>query len=275
MQAMKMNIRKYLQSIRTPGFIAGAAIAMLLAVLSKVFGGVFQNTLNHPIFGYYLMAVVSLVCLVLVAYCLIQVEKLVRKSNSALFIKSKPGRLNKMTEYIKNAERSIYILSDLSGTEETQLEEHEKYLDALNTVLNNKHVEVKRIVVPNSAGGKDMEADPDWIYTAPITKAYQKHFRRLQECDDTALSHTIVSRNVSMMIIDNKYLFWKPELTYGDKDLDKLMDGGLYLEDFTQAVTADFAEAFRKMHKKAIWTNPEKASWNNGDQFYRKKPRVS
>jgi len=67
-----------------------------------------------------------------------QIEKLVRKSNKAQFITSKPGRLNKMIECIKEAERSIYILSDLSGTEETRLEEHEKYLNALNQVLDNK-----------------------------------------------------------------------------------------------------------------------------------------
>lgn len=271
MKKIGTNIRKYLQSIRTPEFIAGAAIPILVAVLSKVFGGVIQNTLNHPIFGYYLMAVVALFCLILVAYCLIQIEKLVRKSNSAQFITSKPGRLNKMTEYIKNAERSIYILSDLSGAEETQSEEHVKYLNALNQVLDNKKVEVKRIVVPNSASGKDTEADPDWFYTAPITKAYQKHFKRLQERDDTALSHTNVSRNVSMILIDKKYLFWKPELTYGDKDLDKLLDGGLFLEDFTQEVTADFAEAFLKMHKKATWTDPEKAPWTKLPKLNSKK----
>jgi hypothetical protein len=274
MHAKKMNIRRYLQSIRTPEFIAGAAIAILLAVLSKVFGGVFQNSLNHPIFGYYLMAAVALISLILVAYFLVEIEKLVRRSNKAQFITSKPGRLNKMIECIKEAEESIYILSDLSGTEETQLEEHEKYLDALNQVLENNKVKVKRIVMPNSTGGKNTAADPDWIYTAPITKAYQNHFRRLQDCDDTALSHTTVSRYVSMMIIDNKYLFWKPELMYGDKDLDKLMDGGLYLEDFTQEVTTDFAEAFLKMHKKATWTNPEKASWNNGNPVHRKKQRA-
>jgi hypothetical protein len=271
MKKIGTNIRKYLQSVRTPEFVAGAAIPILLAILSKVFSGLFQNTLNHPIFGYYLMAAVALICLILVAYFLMQIEKLVRKSNKAQFITSKLGRLNKMIECIKEAERSIYILSDLSGTEETQLQEHEKYLDALNQVLDNKKVEVKRIVVPNSAGGRDAEADPNWIYTAPITKAYQKHFRRLQECDDSWLKHTTVSRNVSMMIIDNKYLFWKPELTYGDKDLDKLMDGGLYLEDFTQEVTADFAEAFLKMHTKATWTIPEKAQWNKPDKLGSKK----
>jgi hypothetical protein len=221
--------------------------------------------------GYYLMAVIALVCLILVAYCLAEIEKLVQKSNSAQFITNKPARLKKLTEYIKNAEQSIYILSDLSGTEETQLKEHEKYLNALNQVLDKK-VKVKRIVVPNYAGAKNTEADPDWIYSAPITRAYQKHFRHLQECDDTALSHTNVPRNISMMIIDNKYLFWKPELIYSDKDLDKLMDGGLFLEDFTQGVAADFAEAFLKMHKKAIWTNPEKASWSKPDKFDSKKP---
>jgi len=273
MKKIGTNIRKYLQSIRTPEFVAGAAVPILVAVLSKVYGGVFQSTLNHPIFGYYLMAVVALVCLIFVAYFLMQIEKLVRKSNKAQFITSKPGRLNKMIECIKEAERSIYILSDLSGTEETRLEEHEKYLNALNQVLDNKNVEVKRIVVPNYASLNDTEIDPDWIYTAPIAKAYQKHFKRLQECDDTALCHTNVSRNVSMMIIDNKYLFWKPELMYGDKDLDKLLDGGLYLEDFTQEVTVDFAEAFLKMHKKATWTNPEKALWTKLNKLDPKKNR--
>lgn len=272
MQTIKTNIRKYLQSIRTPEFIAGAAISTLLAVLSKVLGGVFQNTLNHPILGYYLMDVVALLCLILIVYFLIRMEKLVENRNYTRFITSKPERLNKMIECIKEAQRSIYILSDLSGTEETQLEEHEKYLNALNQALDNKKVEVKRIVMPNSAGGKSTEADPDWIYMAPITKAYQKHFKRLQECDDIALSHTSVSRNVSMMIIDNKYLFWKPELMYGDKDLDKLMDGGLYLEDFTQEVTGDFTKAFLKMHKKATWTNPEKALWSKPGKLDSKKP---
>jgi hypothetical protein len=266
------NIRKYIQSIRTPEFIAGAAIPILVAVLTKVYGGVFQNTLNHPIFSYYLMAVVALLCLILVTYFLMRIEKLVRKSNKAQFITSKPRRLNKMTECIKEAKRSIYILSDLSGTEETQLEEHEKYLNALNQALNDKKIEVKRIVVPNYAGEKGNEADPDWIYRVPITKAYQKHFRRLQECDDTALSHTNIPRNVSMMIIDSKYLFWKPELMYGDKDLDKLLDGGLYLEDFTQGVTADFTEAFLRMHKKATWTDPEKAPWTMPNKHNSKKP---
>jgi len=271
MKQIGIHIRKYLQSIRTPEFVAGAAIPILVAVLSKVFGGIFQNTLDHPIFGYYLMAVVALLCLILAAYFLMQIEKIVRKSNKAQFINSKPRRLNRMIECIKEAERSIYILSDLSGTEETRLEEHEKYLDALNQVLNDKKVVVKRIVVPHYASGKATEANPNWVYTAPLTKAYQKHFKRLQECDDTALTHTYVPRNVSMMIIDKKYLFWKLELVAGDEDLDKLLDGGLYLEDFTQEVTADFAEAFLKMHRKATWTDPEKAPWTKLDKLNLKK----
>jgi hypothetical protein len=73
-------------------------------------------------------------------------------------------------------------------------------------------------------------------------------------------------------LIDKKYLFWKPELTSGNKDLDKLLDGGLFLEDFTQEVTADFAEAFLKMHKKATWTDPERAPWTKPDKFVSKKP---
>lgn len=294
MQWTKTMFRKFLDQLRSPGFAVGTALTTLGAVVIGLAGQALQSSLDLPNVAIYLMTGIALICLVFVGRFLESVvtliensekriekmvgnplmgiekmvedyekriEKMVEKHNYTRFITNKPERLNKMIECIKDAERSIYILSDLSGTEETQLEEHEKYLNALNQVLDNKKVDVKRIVMPNSAGGKSTEPDSDWIYTAPITKAYQKHFKRLQECDDTALSHTNVSRNVSMMIIDNKYLFWKPELMYGDKDLDKLMDGGLYLEDFTQEVTADFAEAFLKMHKKATWTNPQKAAW--------------
>ena len=76
--------------------------------------------------------------------------------------------------------------------------------------------------MPPYASSKDTETDPDWIYTTPITEAYREHFRRLHEFDEIALKHTNGPRNVSVILIDNKYLFWKPELTYGDKDPETL-----------------------------------------------------
>jgi hypothetical protein len=136
----------------------------------------------------------------------------------------------------------------------------------MNDKKGNPNFEVKRIVVSTCASGKDTEADPDWIYTAPITQAYREHFRRLYEFDETALKHTNGPRNVSVILIDNKYLFWKPELTYGDKALDTLLDGGLYLEDYTQEGIADFAESFLIMHGRAWWTDP--------DQFDSTKPKI-
>lgn len=253
MQAIRTYIRKSLQSIRTPEFIAGAAIPILVAVLSKVFGGVFQNTLNHPIFGYYLMAVVALLCLILIAYFLIRMEKLVENRNYTRFITSKPERLNMMTVCIKNARRSIYILSDLSGADETRLEAHEKYIKALNQVMENKQVDVKRIIVPSYASSKDTEIEPDWIYKTPVTKAYLEHFNRLRKLDKVSPKYYDSPCNVSMILIDNKYLFWKPEITHGDAALDTLLDGGLYLEDYTREGIADFAERFRTMFD---WAQP-------------------
>jgi hypothetical protein len=206
----------------------------------------------------------------LIENSLMRIEKLVENRNYTRFITSKPARLNLMTECIKNAKRSIYILSDLSGTEETQMEEHAKYIDALNQALDDKKgntdFEVKRIVVPPYASGMNTETDPDWIYKIPITEAYREHFRRLYEFDETALKHANGPRNVSVILIDNKYLFWKPELTYGDKALDTLLDGGLYLEDYTREGIADFAKSFLSMHGRAWWTDPH--------QFDSTKPKI-
>ena len=66
MQEIGTNIRKYLQKLRTPEFITGAASGILAALLLEAVSEVVQKSLNHQIVGFYLMAVVALVCLILV-----------------------------------------------------------------------------------------------------------------------------------------------------------------------------------------------------------------
>jgi hypothetical protein len=258
MQAIRTTIYN---KIRTPEFITGTATGILAALLLEVISEAVQKSLNHQIVGFLLMAVVALVCLILIGYFLMRIEKLVENRNYTRFITSKAERLNLMAECIKNAKRSIYIISDLSGTEETELEEHKKYIDALNQVINenmfSKDFEVKRIIVPPYASGMNTETDPDWIYKIPFTEeayeAYLEHFRLLREKDKASPKHNYIPRNISMILIDNKHLFWKPELTYGDENLDTLLDGGLYLEDYTHEGIADFAERFQDMYD---WATP-------------------
>jgi hypothetical protein len=261
----KINIRTRLQKLRTPEFISGAASGILATVMSKAVGEVIQKSLNNQVMGYYFMVVVALVCLILISYFLMRIEKLVENRNYAQFITSKPERLNKMTSCIKNARRSIYILSDLSGIAENQSKEHKKYIKAINQVIadnkGNKGFDVKRIVVPPSTSGINTETDPDWIYellAKPSYQAYQEHFKQLDDFTETAVKSADGPRNVSVILIDNKHLFWKPELMYGDKALDTLMDGGLYLEDYTLEGIADFAKSFLSMHNRATWVNPNK-----------------
>jgi hypothetical protein len=265
MQWIKTTFHRYPDHIRTPGFIAGAATAILAALLWELVSQAIQSSLINQNVGFYVMAVIALVCLILVAYFLMRIEKLVQNRNYTRFITSKSTRLNLMTDCIKNAKHSIYILSDLSGTEETQLPEHVMYIDALNQVMKdnygNPDFDIKRIVVPPSTSGNCIEVDPDWIYTAPITQAYRRHFTQMFNFREAVLKHANGPRNVSVILIDNKYLFWKPELTYGDKALDTLLDGGLYLEDYTQDGMVDFAESFLKMHSRAVYTNPDKFYW--------------
>lgn len=269
METIRTNIHKYLQRLRTPEFITGAASGILAALLFEAVSQAVQNSLNHQMVGFFLMSVVALACLILVGYFLMRIEKLVENRNYTRFITSKPERLNLMTECIKNAKRSVYILSDLSGSEETQLEEHAKYIDALNQMIvektGNPYFEVKRIVVPPYASGVNTDIDPDWIYKIPIAEAYRDHFRQLHRFDETALKHANGPRNVSVILIDNKYLFWKPELTYGDKALDTLLDGGLFLEDYTREGIADFAKSFQVMHGRAQWTDLNKFAWTKPD----------
>jgi hypothetical protein len=193
------------------------------------------------------MVAVVLVCLIIIGYFLIRIEKLVENRNYTRFITSKAERLNLMTCYIKNAKKSIYIISDLSGTQETQLKEHVEYLTVLNQAIDGGNVDIKRIIVPAYARSKDVEVDPDWIYRISVTKAYLEHFNRLRKLDKVSPKYINGPCNVSMISIDNKYLFWKPEVTYGDATMDRLLDGGLYFEDYTREGITDFAERFRTM----------------------------
>lgn len=256
MQAIRTTIYK---KIRTPVFITGTVTGILAALLLGAFSEAIQKSVNHQIVSFLLMAVVALVCLILTGYFLMRIEKLVENRNYTRFITSKAARLNLMTECIRNAKRSIYIISDLARTKETQMEEHKKYIDALNQVMDdnkgNPDFDVKRIIVPPYASGMNTETDPDWIYKIPVTEAYRGHFRRLREFDQVSPKHSSGPRNVSVILIDNKYLFWKPELTYGDAALDTLLDGGLYLEDYTREGIADFAERFRIMFERAQFTD--------------------
>ncbi len=259
MQRIGTNIRRYLQRLQTPEFITGAAFGILAALVLKAVGEAVQNTLNHQIVGLYLMVIIAFLCVVLVGFSLMRIEKLVENRNYTRFITSKSERLNLMTECIKNAKRSIYIISDLSGAEEIKMKEHAKYIGALNQVIDDKkgnpNFEVKRIIVPSYASGMDTETNPDWIYKIPVTEAYREHFRRLREFDQVSPKHNNGPRNVLVILIDNKYLFWKPELSYGDATLDTLLDGGLYLEDYTREGIADFAEWFRIMFDRSQFTD--------------------
>jgi len=161
-----------------------------------------------------------------------------------------------MTECIKRARKSIYILSDLSNTEETQLPEHEMYLEALNQVvkanMGNSEFDFMRIVVPSKSMGKNTSSDPNWIHNVPIDDAYIKHFELLKAFDEVCLKYKDGPRNVSIILLDNKYLFWKPEIAFDEKALDRILDGGIYLEDYSKEGMTEFNECFRIMHGKAL-----------------------
>lgn len=250
---VRMSFLKFQAS---PEFIKSAAYGLVVAIIFGLFSRVIQNTLKFEVVSFYVMGLIALTCLILVVHLLIRIQQLVENRNHTRFITSKTERLTLMTEYIKRARKSIYILSDLSNPEETQLQEHERYLEALNQVIKanmaNSKFDFMRIVVPSKSLGKNIDSDPNWIHNVPIDEAYRKHFELLKAFDEICLKYKDGPRNVSIMLIDNKYLFWKPEIAFEEKALDRILDGGIYLEDYSAEGMTEFSECFRIMHGKAL-----------------------
>jgi hypothetical protein len=267
MQWLKTKFGEFLDKNK---IFVGVVYTIVVALMTDFGSQAIQRSLNLSNMGFYLMTLISLLCFIFIVGYLERFEKLVEKSlkpigelienaltriekevrnrNFTRFITSKDERLKMMTHYINNATKSIYIISDLSGTEETQLKEHKEYLKALDQVIDNKNVRVKRIVVPTYTSSKDTEADPAWIYELSITTTYLAHFIHLRDSDKASPKYTNSLCNVSMILIDNKYLFWKPEITHSDTAMDALLDGGLFLEDYTHEGISDFAKRFDEMY---------------------------
>lgn len=256
MQLKKIRkARAIVREFASPKFVWGAVSGLIAALILESFTGLIKNTLKYQEASFYLVLISTLSCLVLTGYFLDSIQQVVENRNYTRFITSKRERLALMTECIKRARKSIYVLSDLSDTEETQLPEHEKYLDALNKAIKenkgNPEFEVKRIIVPSSAFGMDGNSDPNWIYKIPVTGPYLEHFELLRDFDRASPKHKNGPRHVSIMLIDNRFLFWKPELTFDDETLDSLLDGGIYLEDYSREGMSEFKECFRIMYDGA------------------------
>jgi hypothetical protein len=249
------------QEFKSPKFIKGVASGVLAALILDSIIRIVQNTLKYEVASFYMMGLIALICLILVVHFLIRIQELVENRNYTRFIPSKRERLNLMTECIKKAKTSIYILSDLSNIDETRLQEHEKYIEALNQVIKDNKgspgFEVKRIVVPSNTISNDADSDPNWIYKTPVIGAYLEHFKLLRDFDKVSPKHKNGPRNVSVILIDKRHLFWKPELAFEEEALDSLLDGGIYLEDYSREGMAEFSKRFKIMFEKAQFTELE------------------
>lgn len=111
MQGIETNMRRYLQKLQTPEFIIGTASGVSAALSWETASEGAQSSLNYQIVGYYLIAVIALICLILIGNFLMRIEKPVENRNHVRFITSKATRLNLMAKCIKNAKSSIYVIS--------------------------------------------------------------------------------------------------------------------------------------------------------------------
>jgi len=164
------------------------------------------------------------------------------------FMQNQDERLKTIVEYVNKAEANIYILSELSTQDEINKPAHNEYLDALNNKIAKKtkdKFKIYRIVVPPDNGYQGSE---DWLKAATKDTSYEEHFRLLQNFRETSLlKYPNGPKGVSILLIDNQFLFLQFKKNYHLKSLNGLLSGGFLFDDFSKSLTMKFQQCFEDM----------------------------
>lgn len=193
-------------------------------------------------------------------------------------------RMNMMIGCIKKAENRIYLLSSLSRAQ--KLSEinippkklHDKFLKTLNDCIEqngtSKKIDVVRIVTPpldidsinsNAENIKLAEGlDPkkkrhvllDAYYQGVRNNLdYKEHFDLLRK-NASLRRFDQGPRGISILLIDNRYLFLVIETAYKEDDEENTtkiyerLANGFYFEDFDGDLTDNFEDCFKEIIRK-------------------------
>jgi len=176
-----------------------------------------------------------------------------RDSSYYSFIQNQRERHKLMARRIEEAEKQIYILSDLASEQEKRKPEHKIYLQTLDDVLANKpELKFLRIIVPALDPQKSTYSDEEIIKWIKSNRAYEDHFRTINQFRKwclIALKHG-GPLGFSIMLIDDRYLFFVIEEKFEDKLIAELLEGGFYFENLGESLVNKIQQFFEDIMKK-------------------------
>ena len=170
------------------------------------------------------------------------------------FIQSADERIKRIIECISKAEKRIYILSSLSRTKTTQTTQHKNYLFALNDILENKsNVDFLRIIVPPQSLSNALKNKQELINRIKEFEPYDDHFNIINEFREKSLiALPDGPRGISILFIDDRFLFLIIAKDYKEKLLSDLLEGGFFFENLTMKLAKRFYECFQGLKKDGI-----------------------
>jgi len=252
-----------MSQLKSAGWIFG-----ILGIIIGAFAQAFIEKYLAPILPMQIIPFISIFLVIIIAAILIGfLSFLLKKINHSIdqvrqefisifkgkyyttFIENQTERHKKLIDCIHKAEEEILIFSDLASMDEIRMKEHKQYLDELNYILKNrKSVKVTRFVVPNP-GDEKLESDADIINWVKRNRAYAEHFEILNKYRERAL---LALRNsgptgLSIILVDERYLFLVIEKEYEEKLLGQLMAGGFFFEDFGKSLTRRYKECLENL----------------------------
>lgn len=244
-------------------------VSFLFFLVSAIIGGVSEKFINGTLKDQSLISHLSIILVLVVLVStisyLIHLNKKIKGSIVYIqkeflslfkdrfycsFFENQDDRHQKMIQCIRNAEKQIYIFSDLADSDEILKPGHKEYLKTLNEVLEmkKKDIKFKRIVVPNPKK-KIGESEQDVINWVKNNDAYSEHLKivnKYQTKPVVALKkeHPV---GLSFLLVDDHFLFLVIEKEYNETVLGTLLEGGFYFEDFGNKLTKNFKECMDDM----------------------------
>lgn len=169
------------------------------------------------------------------------------------FLRNQDQRMEKMIQCINEAEKQIYILSDLSRDDQSERTTHKAFLSSLNTFAakreNDGNIDITRIIVPPPELDADYKTTAEYYRKIMMRKAYAQHFKLLSKTK-SLLGLPNGPRGISILLIDRRHLFVVLENEFGTTpELKRLLANGFYFQDSSGTLTASFENCFKEMFK--------------------------
>lgn len=169
------------------------------------------------------------------------------------FMRNQDQRMGKMIQCITEAEKQIYILSDLSRDDLSEKATHRTFLSALNSFAakreNDRKIDITRIIVPPPELNTDHQSTTEYYKKVMEKKAYAQHFKLLNKTK-SLLGLPNGPRGISILLIDRRHLFVVLENEFGTTpELKRLLANGFYFQDSSGTLTSSFENCFKEMIK--------------------------